>query len=61
MERFYRDLQSNELVREYELTDPEYFVGTHKGVDYMKMSSTPYEPFNCVELAGDNNVRPDSE
>lgn len=58
VERFHRDMQTNELVREYALTDPDYFVGTHTGVDYMEMSAAPYEPFDCVELSGENNIRP---
>ena len=61
VERFHRDMETNELVREYSLVDPEYFVGEHKGVDYQEMSSTPYTPYDCVELSGDNNIRPDQQ
>lgn len=61
VERFYRDSETNELVREYTLIDPEYFVGERKGVDYMQMSAAPYEPFDCVELSGKNNERPAEE
>lgn len=60
-ERFYRDRETNELVRNYTLSDPDYFVGLHEGVDYMEMSSAPYSPFNCVELSGANNQRSDTE
>ncbi len=58
VERFSRDAETDELVREYEITDPAYFVGVRKGVDYAAMSSKPYEPYNCVELGGENNRRP---
>jgi hypothetical protein len=61
IERFHRDTTSNELVRNYMITDPDYFVGVYTNVDYMEMSSTPYNPFNCVELGGENNQRPEAE
>ena len=58
VERFYRDPESDELIRNYRLTDPEYFVGAREGVDYMAMSAKDYTPYNCTELAGANNERP---
>ena len=57
VERFYRDPQTDELVRNYSLTDPDYFVGTREGVDYMAMSAIAYTPYNCTELGGANNQR----
>jgi hypothetical protein len=59
VERFHRDSETNELVREYTISDPEYFVGLRKGIDYMGMTNAPYTPFNCVELSGANNKRPE--
>lgn len=61
VERFHRDMETNELVRNYTISDPDYFVGLREGVDYMEMSSAPYVPFDCVELSGANNQRPTSE
>ena len=58
IERFQFDTESNELVRHYSMTDPEYFVGTNEGVDYMAISETPYTPYNCLNLSGKNNQRP---
>lgn len=58
VERVYRDRGTNELVREYEITDPTSFNGVRKGVDYSAMSAKPYEPYNCTELGGENNRRP---
>ena len=58
-ERFHLDTQNNELVRNYKITDPDNFVGVHEGVDYMAMSATPYTPYDCVELSGRNNLRPE--
>ncbi len=59
VERFHRDNEANELVREYAISDPDYFVGLRTGVDYMEMTDVPYVPFNCVELSGANNQRPE--
>ena len=59
IERFSLDIENNELAREYELRDPAYFVGVREGVDYMKMSGNPYTPYNCTDLAGANNQRPE--
>ena len=58
IERFHFDTDSQELVRHYSMTDPEYFVGTYEGVDYMAISQTPYTPYNCLNLSGENNQRP---
>lgn len=58
VERFYRDPETNELVRNYQLTDPDYFVGVRQGTDYMAMSAVAYTPYNCTELGGENNERP---
>lgn len=58
VERFHRDMETDELVRHYTITDPDNFVGERVGVDYMEMSSAPYTPYNCVELSGKNNQRP---
>lgn len=59
VERFYRDTQTNELIRNYRITDSAYFVGAREGVDYQAMSAAPYEPYNCTELGGQNNQRPE--
>jgi len=58
-ERFYRDPTTDELVRNYRITDPAYFVGVREGVDYMVMSTKAYVPYNCTELGGENNQRPE--
>lgn len=59
IELFYRDPETHELIRNYHLTDPDYFVGVRQGVDYMAKSSIPYTPYNCTELGGANNERPE--
>ena len=59
VERFRLDTEKNELVRNYQITDPDYFVGVREGVDYMAISANPYAPYNCVVLSGANNQRPE--
>jgi hypothetical protein len=58
VERFHFDAQRNYLVRDYTVTDPLYLVGEANGQDLMAMSDAPYTPYNCLELSGDNNIRP---
>lgn len=61
VERFRFDEAEQRLYRDYRVTDPLYLVGETTGQDAMAMSDTPYVPYNCVELSGKNNIRPDDE
>jgi hypothetical protein len=58
VERFHFDPERQYLVRDYTVTDSLYLVGESNGQDLMALSDTPYTPYNCVELSGDNNIRP---
>ncbi len=59
VERFYFDEDRQYLVRDYTLEDPLYLVGVTKGQDFMAIADAPYTPYNCVELSGKNNIRPE--
>ncbi len=59
VERFYIDPETGYLNRDYTITDPLYLVGETMGRDMMAASATPYQTYNCVELSGDNNIRPE--
>ena len=61
IERFHFDAERNYLVRDYTVTDPLYLVGEASGQDLMAQSDAPYSPYNCVELSGDNNIRPSEQ
>jgi hypothetical protein len=61
VERFHFDVERNYLVRDYTVTDPRYLVGEASGQDLMALSESPYTPYNCVELSGDNNIRPSEQ
>lgn len=59
-ERFYYDEQSDQLVRDYVVTDPLYLGSPYVSQDRQRSSGLPYAPYNCTELSGKNNVRPES-
>lgn len=47
IERFRIDAGNGALIREYEATDGEYWVGTYRGQDTLFVSPWPYETYNC--------------
>ncbi len=59
VERYRIDSESQRLYRSYTVEDPLYFVSTYASEDMMGVSATPWEPYGCLELAGDNNRRPE--
>jgi hypothetical protein len=58
IERFHYDPERDYLVRDYTVSDSLYLVGETSGQDFMALSDKPYTPYDCVELSGDNNIRP---
>lgn len=58
VERFHYDPEREMLVRDYTVSDSLYLVGEVSGQDFMALSDEGYAPYNCVELSGDNNIRP---
>lgn len=59
VEHFRVDADTGYLVRDYYVTDPLYLVGETHGQDLMSPSDVGYSAYNCVELSGDNNTRPE--
>ena len=59
VERFWIDDETEALVQSYVAEDPTFLNNAYTGQNLMQPSAAPYEPFNCVELSGDNNVRPE--
>jgi hypothetical protein len=57
-ERFSIDTTANTLTREYRAEDALYLQSAYTGKDVMTLSSKPYTAYNCVELSGKNNQRP---
>ena len=58
VERFRIDYESERLIRSYVVEDP-WFTSAYANQDLMAPSAKPLEPYNCVELAGENNIRPE--
>ena len=59
VERFRFDADNRELVRDYVIEDSLYLNSPYTGQDKQGISAEPYTPFNCTELSGKNNLRPD--
>jgi hypothetical protein len=58
VERFWYEEQTQTLVHEYTADDPLYFDGPFSGRDVADISAVPYQPYDCLELSGENNIRP---
>ena len=59
VERFKLGPDGQSLLRAYSATDAEYFIGSFAGENTLIPSSDNYVPYNCIELSGKNNQRPD--
>jgi hypothetical protein len=59
VERFSIDTDENVLIRDYTMEDPLFLAKVVNGQDVMALSGAPYEPYGCVELSGENNIRPE--
>lgn len=60
VERFQYDEENRTLYRDYTVEDPLYLQKPYSGRNVSDIASEPYQPFNCVDLSGENNRRPDS-
>ena len=58
-ERYTHDADNDHLVIEYVAEDPLYWEEPMSGVIRMVRSELTYQPYDCIELAGDNNRRED--
>lgn len=59
VEKFSYDAEAKTLNRSYVVTDPTYLNAPYSSSDSMAMSDIPYDLYNCTELSGENNRRPD--
>jgi hypothetical protein len=59
VEKISYDAESKTLKRSYVIEDPLYLKSNASGHDEMSISEKAYEPYNCTELSGDNNTRPE--
>jgi len=58
-ERFAFNEDERTLTREFVVTDSIYLSEPYTGRDVSDAAAEPYRPFNCVDLSGENNRRPD--
>jgi hypothetical protein len=61
VERFRYDAESNTLRREFTAHDPSFLQSDYTGENTFALTNEPYEPYNCTELSGDNNRRPEDQ
>ncbi len=61
VERFRFDAETDTLRQEYTAHDPAFLQTDHTGENVMQLTDEPYEPYNCTELSGDNNRRPEDQ
>jgi len=61
VETFEYDPESDTLNRTYTIEDPEYLNSPFTNSDTMARSDLPYSPYDCVELSGKNNQRPEAQ
>ncbi len=59
VERFSVSDDGLALTRDYTFTDPLYMEGSYSGTDTVSLTDEPLVPYECEELSGDNNLRPD--
>lgn len=59
VERLHYDSESSTLVRDYIVTDPLYLAEPYRGRDVAGQAVAGYQPYDCVDLSGENNRRPD--
>lgn len=57
IERFHIDADEYVLIRDYTIEDQKFLENVVRGQDFMALSAVPYEPYGCVELSGENNIR----
>ena len=60
VERIHYDAENRTLNRDFTVEDPLYLAKPYSGRNVSDIASETYQTFNCVDLSGDNNRRPDS-
>jgi hypothetical protein len=57
-ERFWYDEDTRALFRDFVVTDP-YLSEPYRDRNLMDVAAVPHQSFDCVDLSGENNRRPD--
>jgi hypothetical protein len=57
-ERLSLSEDGTQLIRDYEVTDPQYFSQPYTGTNRWNRTEIALSTYNCTELSGINNQRP---
>ena len=58
VERLSLSENGTQLIRDYEVTDPQYFSNPYTGTNRWNRSEIALSTYDCTELSGINNQRP---
>ncbi len=59
VERVTHDPETDRLVVSFAALDPKYWRAPLQGEIKMARTDEPFTPYGCIELSGENNLRPD--
>ena len=59
VERITHDPESDRLVVSFSALDPKFWRAPLQGEIKMARPDQPFTPYGCIELSGENNLRPD--
>ena len=59
VERVTHDPETDRLVVSFAALDPKYWRAPLQGEIKMARTHEPFTPYGCIELSGENNLRPD--
>ena len=59
VERITHDPETDRLVVSFTALDPKFWRAPLQGEIKMARTDQPFTPYGCIELSGENNLRPD--
>ena len=61
VERITHDQETDRLVVSFTALDPKFWRAPLQGEIKMARTDQPFTPYGCIELSGENNLRPDEQ
>jgi len=59
VERVTHDPETDRLIVSFTALDPKFWRAPLQGEIKLARTDQPFTPYGCIELAGENNLRPD--
>ena len=59
VERVTHDRETDRLIVSFTALDPKFWRAPLQGEIKMARTNEPFTPYGCIELSGENNLRPD--